>query len=142
MLRRTRLSVERGATAVEYALMVGLVAIGIIGAVSALKEKTVDSLSHTAASTSGLIFDASVQPSTQFNVKYVRNDLGVGGYAVVANTGTTTDVSARGPLTQTAGDTQFVAILTAPSTPGIYEVQVRKSFGSLVTIEFGRLRVE
>ncbi len=30
---------ERGATAVEYALMVGLIAVGIIGAVVALKDK-------------------------------------------------------------------------------------------------------
>jgi pilus assembly protein Flp/PilA len=31
---------ERGATAVEYALMVGLIAVGIIIAVSALSNKT------------------------------------------------------------------------------------------------------
>jgi len=31
---------ERGATAVEYALMVGLIAVGIIVAVSALSNKT------------------------------------------------------------------------------------------------------
>ena len=31
---------ERGATAVEYALMVGLIAVGIIVAVSALASKT------------------------------------------------------------------------------------------------------
>lgn len=30
---------ERGATAVEYALMVGLIAVGIIGAVVTLKDK-------------------------------------------------------------------------------------------------------
>lgn len=30
---------ERGATAVEYALMVGLIAVGIITAVSALRDK-------------------------------------------------------------------------------------------------------
>ena len=30
---------ERGATAVEYALMVGLIAVGIIGAVVTLKTK-------------------------------------------------------------------------------------------------------
>jgi pilus assembly protein Flp/PilA len=36
--RRTEIE-ERGATAVEYALMVGLIAVGIITAVVALKNK-------------------------------------------------------------------------------------------------------
>jgi Flp pilus assembly pilin Flp len=143
-LRRTRVSVERGATAVEYALMVGLVAVGIVTAVTALKEKTVDSLSRTAASTSGLVFDAAVKSNTLFTVKFIRNDLGAGGFAVVSTSGSTAEIGSRGVLTQTAGDTQFVANLTSPTTPGIYEVQIRKSGsgpGALNVIEFGRLRV-
>jgi Flp pilus assembly pilin Flp len=140
--RRGRRSLERGATAVEYGLMVGLVAVGIVTAVSSLREKTIDSLSHTASSTSGLVFDAAVQHGTQFTVKYVRNDLGVGGFATVVNPGTTTSIGATGLLTQTAGDTQYLATLTAPAAPGIYEVQVRKSSGSTEVLENGRLRVE
>jgi pilus assembly protein Flp/PilA len=43
---------ERGATAVEYALMVGLIAVGIIGAVVTLKDKiggTLNKVSTTVA---------------------------------------------------------------------------------------------
>ena len=140
-LRRTRLSVERGATAVEYALMVGLISVGIVTAVSALKEKTVDSLSRTAASTSGLIFDASVPKGSTFTVKYIRNDLGVGGFATVVATGSSTPIGATSVLTRTAGDVELVASLVAPATPGIYEVQIRKTAASTEPIEFGRLRV-
>lgn len=43
---------ERGATAVEYALMVGLIAVGIITAVVALKNK-VSSTFNTVANTIG-----------------------------------------------------------------------------------------
>ncbi len=41
---------ERGATAVEYALMVGLIAVGIIGAVVALKDKISGTLNKVASS--------------------------------------------------------------------------------------------
>jgi pilus assembly protein Flp/PilA len=41
---------ERGATAVEYALMVGLIAVGIIGAVVALKDKIGSTLNKVASS--------------------------------------------------------------------------------------------
>jgi pilus assembly protein Flp/PilA len=44
---------ERGATAVEYALMVGLIAVGIIGAVVTLKDKigsTLNKVQTTIAS--------------------------------------------------------------------------------------------
>ena len=124
--------------------MVGLVAVGIVTAVTALKEKTVDSLSRTAASTSGLIFDAAVSKDANFTVKYICNDLGVGGYAMISTKGSLTAAagSTSGVLTQTAGDTQYVATIKAPSAPGIYEVQIRKSTGSNVILEFGRLRVE
>jgi Flp pilus assembly pilin Flp len=141
LFRRTRVSVERGATAVEYALMVGLVAVGIITAVSALREKTVDSLSHTAASTSGLIFDASVRPAQTFTVKYVRNDLGIGAIAAITAQGSTTPIGGTGLLTQVAGDTQFLANLIAPPA-GIYEVKIFKSGVGSEVLESGRLRVE
>jgi pilus assembly protein Flp/PilA len=39
---------ERGATAVEYALMVGLIAVGIIGAVVALKTKVSGTLNKVS----------------------------------------------------------------------------------------------
>ena len=39
IVHRRALIEERGATAVEYALMVGLIAVGIITAVVALKNK-------------------------------------------------------------------------------------------------------
>jgi Flp pilus assembly pilin Flp len=42
------LRAERGATAIEYALMVGLLAIGIISAVTALKDVTSDRLAYAA----------------------------------------------------------------------------------------------
>lgn len=45
---RTRLQAERGATAVEYALMVGLLAIGITTAVTTLKDVTSDRLAYAA----------------------------------------------------------------------------------------------
>lgn len=145
LVRRTRLSVERGATAVEYALMVGLVSIGIVTAVSALREKTVDSLSHTAASTAGLIFDSAVPAGSTFTVKYVRNDLGVGGFAAVGSPGFVGNPVApsSGVLTNVANASEYLVTLTAPSTPGIYEVQVRKSAAnSALVLENGRLRVE
>jgi pilus assembly protein Flp/PilA len=41
---------ERGATAVEYALMVGLIAVGIIGAVVALKNKVGGTLNKVSGS--------------------------------------------------------------------------------------------
>jgi pilus assembly protein Flp/PilA len=41
---------ERGATAVEYALMVGLIAVGIIGAVVALKDKIGGTLNKVSGS--------------------------------------------------------------------------------------------
>lgn len=37
----TSTRIERGATAIEYALMVGLIAVGIIGSVSTLRDKIV-----------------------------------------------------------------------------------------------------
>jgi pilus assembly protein Flp/PilA len=40
---------ERGATAVEYALMVGLIAVGIIIAVSALSNKTAATFNKVTA---------------------------------------------------------------------------------------------
>lgn len=144
-LRRTRLSVERGATAVEYALMVGLISVGIVTAVTALKEKTVDSLSRTAASTSGLIFDEAVSAGSTVSVKYIRNDLGVNGFAMISTKGGLAPAtgSTSAILTKTAGDTQYVANITAPTAPGIYEVQIRKSdTAPNVVLEFGRLRVE
>lgn len=39
VVHRRSLMAERGATAVEYALMVGLIAVGIITAVVVLKDK-------------------------------------------------------------------------------------------------------
>lgn len=50
-VRRSQIE-ERGATAVEYALMVGLIAVGIIGAVVALKNK-VSRTFNTVANTIG-----------------------------------------------------------------------------------------
>jgi pilus assembly protein Flp/PilA len=37
---------ETGATAVEYALMVGLIAVGIIGAVAALRNKVASTFNN------------------------------------------------------------------------------------------------
>lgn len=47
--RRPSPSGERGATAVEYALMVGLVAVGIIVAVSSLRDKISATMKDTSA---------------------------------------------------------------------------------------------
>ena len=44
---------ERGATAVEYALMVGLIAVGIIGAVVTLKGKIGDTLNKVSGTLPG-----------------------------------------------------------------------------------------
>jgi Flp pilus assembly pilin Flp len=87
LLRRTRRSVERGATAVEYALMVGLIAVGIVAAVSSLRDKTTDSLNQTSCSTRGLIFPPRVKAGDEFKVKYIRNDTGIGGWTSVGATG-------------------------------------------------------
>ncbi len=50
LLARKAIIEERGATAVEYALMVGLIAVAIIGAVSLLGDKiksSFNSISNT-----------------------------------------------------------------------------------------------
>ena len=44
---------ERGATAVEYALMVGLIAVGIIVAVSALASKTASTFNKVSGTLPG-----------------------------------------------------------------------------------------
>ena len=138
---RSKHRVEKGATAVEYALMIGLLAIGIIAALTSLKEKTVDSLQHTAASTSGLIFPARVTFGQPFTVKYIRNDLAAGGWVGVGATDWTTTFSSSSVLTNTPGTVDFLANLTAPSTPGVYEVQVRIGSGNTAVLESAPLRV-
>jgi Flp pilus assembly pilin Flp len=145
--RRTRLTIERGATAVEYALMIGLVAVGIIAALSSLRDKTTDSLNHTAASTAGLIFPARVSVNEPFSVKYIRNDLSVNGWTAIGQKGFTTGQVNTAGVTSfdylTKNGTEWTATLTAPSTPGMMEVQVRKGNGpDLNTVlETGVIRV-
>jgi Flp pilus assembly pilin Flp len=149
LLRRTRRTVERGATAVEYALMVGLIAVGIVTAVSALRDKTTDSLNQTAASTAGLIIPGRVKAGTTFQVKYIRNDLGSSGWAGIGPKGFTTGfagTSSAGALTNASGSVEWIVTLTAPTTPGFYEVQVRKSgagsgAGEFLNLQGGDIRV-
>lgn len=141
-LRHTRLSVERGATAVEYALMVGLISVGIVTAVTALKDKTTDSLNQTAASTSGLIFPPRVKSGQPFKVKYIRNDLGVGGWTGVGAKGATLTKSGAVTVTWdnlTKNGVEWTATLTAPAA-GNVEVQVRQG-GTDKLLETGVLRV-
>ena len=52
IVHRRALMEERGATAVEYALMVGLIAVGIITAVVPLKNKVVKTF-NTVGNTLG-----------------------------------------------------------------------------------------
>lgn len=140
-LRRTRLSLERGATAVEYALMVGLIAVGIVTAVSALRDKTTDSLNQTAASTSGLIFPPRLAPNEPFKVKYIRNDTGVGGWTSVGVPGAS---HAKGTQRDqwdvlVKNGVEYLADLKAPATAGFMQVQVHTADGTV--IETGVLRV-
>jgi pilus assembly protein Flp/PilA len=92
-LTRLRRRAERGATAVEYALMVGLIAVGIITAVASLRDKTsstfntVNSAMGTPASaatttnltgwTFGANYGAGSVPlpgsGIQYRVKYVNS---------------------------------------------------------------------
>jgi Flp pilus assembly pilin Flp len=141
-VRRTRLSVERGATAVEYALMVGLIAVGIVTAVSALRDKTTDSLNQTAASTSGLIFPPRLKVGEPFKVKYIRNDTGASGWTSVGVPGAAhakgTQLTDWDILTKSDG-VEYTADLKAPSTAGTMQVQVHKLDGTV--IETGVLRV-
>jgi Flp pilus assembly pilin Flp len=142
LLRRTRRSVERGATAVEYALMVGLIAVGIVTAVSSLRDKTTDSLNQTAASTAGLIFPPRLKPNEPFRVKYIRNDTGANGWTSVGVPGA---AHAKGTqntdwdvLTKSDG-VEYTADVRAPLTAGTMQVQVHKADGTV--IETGVLRV-
>jgi Flp pilus assembly pilin Flp len=147
LLRRTRRSVERGATAVEYALMVGLIAVGIVTAVSSLRDKTTDSLNQTAASTRGLIFLPRVKAGEQFTVKYIRNDTGIGGWTSVGATGASHGQTGVAGAVGSQWDNlirngvEWTATLTAPSTPGVMEVQVRTSGVGGTILETGVLRV-
>lgn len=147
VLRRTRRSVERGATAVEYALMVGLIAVGIVTAVSALRDKTTDSLNQTAASTRGLIFLPRVKAGDQFTVKYIRNDTGIGGWTSVGATGASHGQTGAAGAAGSQWDNlvrngvEWTATLTAPSTAGVMEVQVRTSGVGGTLLETGVLRV-
>jgi pilus assembly protein Flp/PilA len=61
-LSRLRRKAEQGATAVEYALMVGLIAVGIITAVAALRNKT-SSTFNTVNSAMGSSASASLYTS-------------------------------------------------------------------------------
>jgi Flp pilus assembly pilin Flp len=148
MLRRTRRTVERGATAVEYALMVGLIAVGIVTAVSSLRDKTTDSLNQTAASTRGLIFLPRVKVNQEFTVKYIRNDTGVGGWTSVGLPGVSqAQGGAPGPGSGlqwdnlTKNGVEWTATLTAPATAGTMEVQVRTAGVGGTVLETGVLRV-
>jgi Flp pilus assembly pilin Flp len=140
-IRRTRRSVERGATAVEYALMVGLIAVGIVTAVSALRDKTTDSLNQTAASTAGLIFPPRLEPGEPFKVKYIRNDTGVGGWTSVGVPGAshTPGVQREQWDVLVKNGVEYLADLKAPATAGTMQVQVHRADGTV--IETGVLRV-
>ncbi len=144
IFRRTRLSVERGATAVEYALMVGLISVGIVTAVTALKDKTTDSLNQTAASTSGLIFPPRVKAGAPFTVKYIRNDLGVGGWTSVGTPGASHGQAGAAGAAHwdnlTKNGVEWTATLRAPSA-GTMQVQVRTVGVTGKILETGVLRV-
>jgi pilus assembly protein Flp/PilA len=68
---------EKGATAVEYALMVGLIAVGIISAVSSLRDKTSATFNNVGGAISG---------ATPASVHYesVTGVHGVGGVVIPA----------------------------------------------------------
>ncbi len=140
-VRRTRLSVERGATAVEYALMVGLIAVGIVTAVSALRDKTTDSLNQTAASTAGLIFPPRLAPNEPFKVKYIRNDTGIGGWTSVGVPGASHAQGTQGQQWDllVKNGVEYRADLQAPAIAGTMQVQVHRADGTV--IETGVLRV-
>jgi Flp pilus assembly pilin Flp len=146
-IRRTGRSVERGATAVEYALMVGLIAVGIVTAVSSLRDKTTDSLNQTSCSTRGLIFPPRLKAGEEFKVKYIRNDTGADGWTSVGATGANHGrVGAAGTPTSNwdslfKDGVEWRATLYAPSTVGLAEVQVRTAGVGGTILESCVLRV-
>jgi Flp pilus assembly pilin Flp len=133
--RRTK---ERGATAVEYALMVGLIAIGIIGSVSALRDKTNDTFaaveaalgeftaptSAAAGSTFSFTYTGTTASVTdwagQFLVTTPSNNAYVGSWKYLNDTTVPPGSPVLGPKKIT---------LTAPTTPGTYEIRILAANG-------------
>lgn len=135
---------ERGATAVEYALMVGLIAIGIISAVTFLKDKTTDALTTSGNTMSGIVMPAKVTAGATFSVRYTNADVGSFAWAGIGAPGwVTTGYSSWGYVTNGAGNSFVTATLTAPATAGTYEVQIHKDNGANhdVSIASAKIRV-
>jgi pilus assembly protein Flp/PilA len=130
---------ERGATAVEYALMVGLIAIGIITAVTTLKTNVGDTLKRSGGSISGLIAPAKVSPGATFEVRYIPSGATSSSWVGLFREGdANTDVTRlywkflnnqNGVTPVTIAANGGTMTFVAPNTPGRYELVIFRDGG-------------
>jgi pilus assembly protein Flp/PilA len=112
---------ETGATAVEYALMVGLIAVGIITAVASLRDKT-SSTFNTVNSAMGGSAVASPTPSSYFQVTGTVSLLGGQHLWSRFGTGIPAPTAAVNAASAGAVDAAFIADtgwtrINGPATP-------------------------